>query len=44
MAAYLSILDLAHFFNTGGSSSKTSLDIFSVYVLVVSLIFSEQIK
>ncbi|GLI62563.1 hypothetical protein VaNZ11_005233 [Volvox africanus] len=40
---YLSILDVAHFFS-GGSGSKTSLDIFSVYVLVVSLIFSEQIK
>ncbi|EFJ43291.1 hypothetical protein VOLCADRAFT_96527 [Volvox carteri f. nagariensis] len=40
---YLSILDVARFFSSGGGS-KTSLDIFSVYVLVVSLIFSEQIK
>ncbi|KAG2489725.1 hypothetical protein HYH03_011832 [Edaphochlamys debaryana] len=43
MAVYLAILDVTRFF-TGGSSSKTSLDIFTAYVVVVTLVFSEQIK
>eukprot|EP00198_Chlamydomonas_reinhardtii_P010543 XP_001699880.1 predicted protein [Chlamydomonas reinhardtii] len=41
---YLVILDVARFFNGGGGSTKNTLDIFTAYVVVVSLIFSEQIR
>ncbi|KAG2422888.1 hypothetical protein HXX76_015716 [Chlamydomonas incerta] len=41
---YLVILDVARFFNGGSGSTKNTLDIFTAYVVVVSLIFSEQIR
>ena len=41
MVVYLSILDVSKLFNSGG---KTSLDFFSAYVLVVSLLFSDMFR